>query len=94
MKNKTKYPDYMWATLSWPEIKERLTEVDTAILPCGAIEQHGPHLPLDIDFFDADYLARKVAENFLYCRPSPTVYPTITVNFPERWLSPTMPCLH
>jgi len=75
MKNKTNYPDYMWATLSWPEIKERLLKVDTAILPCGAIEQHGPHLPLDIDFFDADYLARKVAEN---CQdPKPFVLPPI-----------------
>ena len=39
----------MWATLTWPEIEERLKIVDTAILPCGAIEQHGPHLPLDVD---------------------------------------------
>ena len=38
MKDKTKYPDHIWATLSWPEIQERLKLVDTAILPCGAIE--------------------------------------------------------
>ncbi len=75
MKNKTKYPNFMWATLSWPEIEERLKKVDTAILPCGAIEQHGPHLPLDVDFFDATYLARKVAEN---CQdPKPFVLPPI-----------------
>jgi creatinine amidohydrolase len=65
----------MWATLTWPEIEERLKKVDTAILPCGAIEQHGPHLPLDVDFFDADYMARKVAEA---CEdPKPFVLPTI-----------------
>lgn len=75
MKNKVKYTDYKWATLSWPEIKNRLKLVDTAILPCGAIEQHGPHLPLDVDYFDADYLANKVAEN---CRdPRPFVLPPI-----------------
>ena len=75
MKDKTKYPDFMWATLSWPEIQERLKIVDTAILPCGAIEQHGPHLPLDVDFFDADYMAKKVAEN---CKdPKPFVLPPI-----------------
>jgi len=75
MKNKEDYPNYMWATLTWPEILERLKIVDTAILPCGAIEQHGPHLPLDVDFYDADYLARKVAEA---CHePRPFVIPAI-----------------
>ncbi len=75
MKNKTEYPEYMWATLSWPEIAERLKIVDTAILPCGAIEQHGPHLPLDVDYFDANYMARKVAEA---CHdPKPFVLPPV-----------------
>jgi creatinine amidohydrolase len=75
MKNSLEYPDYMWATLTWPEITERLKIVDTAILPCGAIEQHGPHLPLDVDYFDADYMARKVADA---CQdPKPFVLPPI-----------------
>ena len=75
MKNKEDYPNYMWATLKWPEIAERLKIVDTAILPCGAIEQHGPHLPLDVDYYDADYLAQKVAEA---CHePRPFVIPAI-----------------
>jgi len=75
MKNSLEYPEYMWATLKWPEITERLKIVDTAILPCGAIEQHGPHLPLDVDYFDADYMARKVAEA---CQdPKPFVLPPI-----------------
>lgn len=65
----------MWATLKWPEIAARLKIVDTAILPCGAIEQHGPHLPLDVDYFDAFYLAKKVAEA---CKdPKPFVLPPI-----------------
>lgn len=75
MKDKSKYKEYIWANLSWPEIKERLKIVDTAILPCGAIEQHGPHLPLDVDYFDADYLAKMVAEN---CQdPKPFVLPPV-----------------
>ncbi len=65
----------MWATLKWPEIAERLKVVDTAILPCGAIEQHGPHLPLDVDYYDAEYMAFKVAEACL--DPKPFVIPTI-----------------
>jgi len=75
MKSKTDYPEYMWETSSWPEISERIKIVDTAILPCGAIEQHGPHLPLDLDYFDAVYLAKKVAEA---CRdPKPFVLPPV-----------------
>jgi creatinine amidohydrolase len=75
MKNSPENPDYLWETSSWPEIAERLKIVDTAILPCGAIEQHGPHLPLDLDYFDAVYLAGKVAEN---CSdPKPFVLPPV-----------------
>ena len=43
--------------LTWQEAEKRLNEIDIALLPVGAIEQHGPHLPLDTDAFDADYLA-------------------------------------
>jgi len=75
MKDKSQHPEYMWETSSWPEISERLKIVDTAILPCGAIEQHGPHLPLDLDYFDAVYLAKKVAEA---CKdPKPFVLPPL-----------------
>jgi creatinine amidohydrolase/Fe(II)-dependent formamide hydrolase-like protein len=61
--------------LTWPEAERRFKEVDVALLPVGSIEQHGPHLPLDTDAFDADYLARHVAEA---CRePRPLVLPLI-----------------
>ncbi|MCB0836255.1 MAG: creatininase family protein [Bacteroidetes bacterium] len=66
---------FLWELMTWPEVEERLKLVDTAILPCGAIEQHGPHLPVDVDYFDAKYLAHKVAEA---CDdPKPLVLPTI-----------------
>ena len=35
--------------------------VDTAILPVGAIEQHGPHLPLSVDWAQAEYVSKLVA---------------------------------
>jgi creatinine amidohydrolase/Fe(II)-dependent formamide hydrolase-like protein len=61
--------------LTWPEAKRRFKEVDVALLPVGAIEQHGPHLPLDTDAFDADYLARRVAE--ACTDPKPILLPLI-----------------
>ena len=33
-----------------------------AVLPLGAVEQHGPHLPLSVDACVAETVARKVAE--------------------------------
>jgi len=66
---------FLWEQMTWQEIETYLKKVDTAILPCGAIEQHGPHLPVDIDYFDASYLAYKVAEA---CNdPKPLVLPPI-----------------
>ena len=61
--------------LTWQEAEEKLKKVDVALLPVGAIEQHGPHLPLDTDAFDAEYLANKVAETC--SEPKPFVLPLI-----------------
>jgi creatinine amidohydrolase/Fe(II)-dependent formamide hydrolase-like protein len=66
---------YLLGELTWPRAKERLLEVDLAILPVGSIEQHGPHLPLDTDAFDANYLAYQVAN--LCSDPKPLVLPLI-----------------
>lgn len=72
---KTAQEKYLWAELTWQEAEERLQRVDVALLPVGAIEQHGPHLPLDVDAFDADYLARRVAE--ACSEPRPLVLPLV-----------------
>jgi len=75
MSKKQHKSTFMWEEMTWPEIEEYLKKVDTAILPCGAIEQHGPHLPVDIDYYDAKYMAYKVAEA---CEdPKPLVLPPI-----------------
>jgi creatinine amidohydrolase/Fe(II)-dependent formamide hydrolase-like protein len=72
---KATHGNYVLSELTWPEAKERFKEVDLALLPVGSIEQHGPHLPLDTDAFDAEYLARQVAAN---CSdPKPIVLPLI-----------------
>jgi creatinine amidohydrolase/Fe(II)-dependent formamide hydrolase-like protein len=66
---------YILGELTWPEAQSRLKEVDVALLPVGSIEQHGLHLPLDTDAFDAEYLALKVAE--ACTDPKPLVLPLI-----------------
>ncbi len=75
MTHHTEKSSFLWEHMTWPEIEEYLKTVDTVLLPCGAIEQHGPHLPVDVDFFDARYMAFKVAEA---CEePRPLVLPTV-----------------
>jgi creatinine amidohydrolase/Fe(II)-dependent formamide hydrolase-like protein/7-cyano-7-deazaguanine synthase in queuosine biosynthesis len=66
---------YLWGELTWPEAEKRFKQVDIALLPVGSVEQHGPHLPLDTDAFDADYLAKRVAA--ACSNPKPLVLPTI-----------------
>ena len=66
---------YLWGELTQPEAAEQLRHTDVALLPVGAIEQHGHHLPLDTDSYDADCLCRAVAER---CSdPKPLVLPLI-----------------
>jgi len=67
--------DYLLGELTWPEAEKRFKEVDVALLPVGAVEQHGPHLPLDSDAYDADFLARRVAESC--SEPKPFVLPLV-----------------
>lgn len=67
---------FLWGELTWRQAKARIKKMDVALLPVGSIEQHGPHLPLDTDAFDADYLAHRVAE--ACSDPKPLVLPPIS----------------
>ncbi len=40
---------HLFATMTWPEVNEAIAERRVAVIPVGAIEQHGPHLPIDTD---------------------------------------------
>jgi creatinine amidohydrolase/Fe(II)-dependent formamide hydrolase-like protein len=66
---------FLLGALSWPEAEARFASVDIVLLPVGAIEQHGAHLPIDTDAFDADMLAREVAA--ACSEPKPIVLPLI-----------------
>jgi creatinine amidohydrolase len=47
--------------MSWPEIEAGLKQTRTVILPVGATEEHGPHLPTITDTIQAMEVARAVA---------------------------------
>jgi creatinine amidohydrolase len=41
--------EFRYEKLTWPEINDAIDLRKVCVLPCGAVEQHGAHLPLDVD---------------------------------------------
>jgi creatinine amidohydrolase len=41
--------EYRYEKLTWPEINDAVDLGKVCIVPVGAVEQHGHHLPLDVD---------------------------------------------
>lgn len=46
-----------WAELTWPKFRALDPETTVVLLPVGAVEQHGPHLPLSVDALLVEALA-------------------------------------
>ncbi len=47
--------------LTWPEVERALARDSRLILPVGALEQYGPHLPLGVNTLIAETLARDLS---------------------------------
>lgn len=52
---------YRYNQLTWPEMNEAIARQPVVILPTGSTEQHGPHLPLDVDVFLCESVCLEVA---------------------------------
>ncbi|MFN0056565.1 MAG: creatininase family protein [Planctomycetales bacterium] len=55
--------EYRYEKLTWPEINDAVDLGKVCIIPCGAVEQHGPHLPLDVDLVCPGGIARGAGQN-------------------------------
>ena len=56
-------PGMRAASLSWPDIEQCLANGMKAILPVGAAcKAHGPHLPMDTDYRQAEWLTERLLE--------------------------------
>lgn len=70
--------------LTWPGVSDALAGgKTTAIFACGAVEQHGPHLPLFVDAEHGTKLAEEVARRL----GDALVAPTIRVGCSEHHMS-------
>ena len=47
--------------MTYPEARAAFAETDTAFVPMGAVEAHGPHGIIGTDHFAADEVARRSA---------------------------------
>lgn len=62
--------------MAWPEVESALEAgTRTAIVAVGSIEQHGPHLPLNMDTLDGDELSRRIAAELGDALAAPTIRP-------------------
>ena len=60
--------------MTWPEVEQALANGrSTAIIACGATEQHGPHLPIGTD----TYLGTAIAERAALIAGNALVAPTL-----------------
>lgn len=50
-----------WADLTWEEVRDLDRSRAVALLPVGAVEAHGPHLPLATDVILAEAMAQAAA---------------------------------
>lgn len=48
-------------TMTMPQFEAALQQTRTVIIPCGSVEEHGPHLPLNTDLLHAQEVARRTA---------------------------------
>ena len=55
-------PTRFWAEMVWTDFKTEDVGDVIAVLPVAAVEQHGPHLPLGVDYFLMQAYIERVAE--------------------------------
>jgi creatinine amidohydrolase len=67
------------AELAWPAFRDGLHDGAPLVLTVGALEQHGPHLPLATDSIIVEWLGREVGE-----RIGGLVLPTLPFGAPSR----------
>lgn len=51
----------MMGEMTWPEYAEALKRNPVVFLPTGAVEQHGPHLPMGVDYLLPTAIAKDIA---------------------------------
>src|SRR5881409_2923625 len=66
------------AERTWPEAARLARDPRSVVLlPLGAVEEHGPHLPLLVDWLGAEELARRIAPHLERAGLTPVLAPSL-----------------
>jgi creatinine amidohydrolase len=78
--------EYRYEKLTWPDINDAVQMGKICIVPCGSVEQHGAHLPLDVDIVCPQGIAlgagRAVPDKVLVLPPVWYGYTAHVMDFP------------
>jgi creatinine amidohydrolase len=72
-------PVHSLASMTWTAVRELPASRTVAVLPTGAIEAHGPHLPLGTDVIIAEAMARAGADRLAGHGFHVLMLPTLTM---------------
>jgi len=64
--------------MSWTDVRDYLKTSDMVIIPLGATEQHGPHMPLGTDYYEAMGISKLIS-----ARTEVVVAPVLLVGYSE-----------
>ncbi|HXE57543.1 MAG TPA: creatininase family protein [Gemmatimonadales bacterium] len=71
------------AAMTWEEVRDLDKGRAVAVLPVGAVEAHGPHLPLITDVIIAEAMARAGAERLVAAGYEPVLLPSLVYTAAE-----------
>ena len=78
--------EYRYNRLTWPDMNDAIAAQKLVILPTGSTEQHGGHLPLDVDTFLCESVClevgRRTADKVLVLPPVPYGLNLHHIDFP------------
>ena len=79
---------YRYQEYTWLEMREIVKQQPVVVLPVGSVEDHGPHLPLDVDNFlignICEEAARRMDGEMLLLPPIPYGFEEHHMDFPAR----------
>jgi creatinine amidohydrolase len=82
----TERKNYHYQNYTWQEIREVVKQQPVVVLPVGSVEDHGPHLPLNVDNFligsICEEAARRLDGEMLLLPPVPYGFEEHHMDFP------------